>query len=269
MTEPIFLNPNSYDNIKLILNELKKMLGIGEKRQWSYVGCDGPPYVIASRLVDEGNYEWVALSNGLVHLYMNQQKTLFNIARDLILEPLAKEVLNFDNPNALLYFFKCTDTHKTNQSLEIFLYGTALEMVFNYITNTSDEPTVEGFLEWNPNNTYHLIRQLVFTYALAIIVNKLGDQNNNEKIQNAGRYKFMELFYAFNHPIYQEIEYRDLKQKVVMPDEVRNQRRSNLTYTLSDNPGKHQGGDFILEGNVAFFILTRWFTKFTKSYKGG
>ena len=34
-------------------------------------------------------------------------------------------------------------------------------------------------------------------------------------------------------------------------------------------PGKHEGGDFILEGNVAFFILTRWFTKFTKSYKGG
>ena len=91
-------------------------------------------------------------------------------------------------------------------------------MVFTYITNISDEPIVKGFLEWNPNNTYHLIRQLVFTYTLAIMVNKLGDWNNNEKIQNAGRYKFMELFYAFNHPIYQEIEYRDMKQKVVMPD---------------------------------------------------
>ena len=151
------------------------MLGTGEKRQWLYVGCDGPPYVIASRLVDEGNYEWVAMSNGLGHLYMNQQKTLFNITRDIILEPLAEEVLNFDSPNALLYFFKCADTHKTNQSLEIFLYGTALEMVFIYITNISDELTVEGFLEWNSNNMYHLIRQLVFTYSLAIMVNKLGN----------------------------------------------------------------------------------------------
>ena len=138
---------------------------------------DGPPYVIASRLVDEGN-----------------KKTLFNIARDIILEPLVKDVLNFDSPNTLLYLFKCADTHKTNQSLEIFLYGTAFEMVFTYISNTSDEPTMKSFLEWNPNNTYHLIRQLVFTYALAIMVNKLGDRNNNEKIQNAGRYKFMELF---------------------------------------------------------------------------
>ena len=244
-------------------------MGIGEKREWSYVGCDGPPHVIASRLVDEGNYEWVAMSNGLGHLYMNQQNTLFNIARDIILEPLAKEILNFDSPNTLLYFFKCSDTRKTNQSLEIFLYGIGLEMVFTCITNTSDEPTVEGFLEWNPNNMYHLIRQLVLTYALAIMVNKLGDRNNNEKIQNAGRYKLMELFYAFNHSIYQDKEYHDLKQKVAMSDEVRNQRRSHLTYTLSDNPGKHLGGDFILEGNFAFFIHARSFTKFTKSHKEG
>ena len=61
-----------------------------------------------------------------------------------------------------------------------------------------------------------MVRQLVFTYALAIMINKLGDRNNNEKIQSAGRYKFMELFYGFNHPIYREIEFRDLRQKVVM-----------------------------------------------------
>ena len=69
-----------------------------------------------------------------------------------------------------------------NQSLEIFLYDTALEMIFAYISNTLDEPTAEGFLQWNPNNTYHLIRQLLFTYALAIMVYKIGNQNNNEKI---------------------------------------------------------------------------------------
>ena len=61
-----------------------------------------------------------------------------------------------------------------------------------------------------------MVRQLVFTYALAIMINKLGDRNNNEKIQSAGRYKFMELFYGFNHPIYRETEFRDLRQKVVM-----------------------------------------------------
>ena len=57
-------------------------------------------------MVDEGklDYEWVAMSNGLGHLYiyMNQQKVLFNIACDIILEPLAKDLLNFDSPSALL-----------------------------------------------------------------------------------------------------------------------------------------------------------------------
>ena len=149
MAEPIFLNPNSYDNIKLILDQLKVTLDIGGKREWSYVGCDGPPYVIASRLIesDVGKYDWVAMSSGLGHLYMNQQKTLFNIGRNILLEPLAKEVLNFESPNALDCFFKSTDTHKANQSLEIFLYGTALEMVYEYVAQTDEEqPTVDGFL---------------------------------------------------------------------------------------------------------------------------
>ena len=34
MADPIFLNPNSFDNIKLILNEPKKMLVVGDKKQW-------------------------------------------------------------------------------------------------------------------------------------------------------------------------------------------------------------------------------------------
>ena len=76
---------------------------------------------------------------------------------------------------------------------------------------------------------YHIVRQLVFTYAVAIMINKLGDRNNNKSVQSADRYKFVELFYAFNHPIYQEIEYRDLWQKVVMSSIVKKQRTENLT----------------------------------------
>ena len=92
-----------------------------------------------------------------------------------------------------------------------------LQKWYEYVAQTDEEQlTVDGFLKWNSNNTYHVVHQLVFTYALAIMINKLGDCNNNEKIQSAGRYKSMELFYGFNHPIYQEIEYRDLQQKVVM-----------------------------------------------------
>ena len=55
---------------------------------------------------------------------------LLNIACNILLELLAKDNLNFESPNALDYFFKCADTHKTNQSLQTFLYGTTLEMIY-------------------------------------------------------------------------------------------------------------------------------------------
>ena len=120
-----------------------------------------------SRLVDEDKfkYDWAAMSNGLSHLYIKQMKTFFNIVRDIIMEPLATDVLHFESPTAIQHFFKCSDTHKTYQSLEIFFYGTALEMIHTYVNECQDQPTVEGFLSWNPNNVYHAVRHLVFNFA--------------------------------------------------------------------------------------------------------
>ena len=121
----IFLNPNSYDNIKLILDQLKVMLDIGGKREWPYVGCDGPLYIKASRLIesDVGKYDKVAMSSSLGHLYMNQQKTLFSIACNILLELLAKDVLNFESRNALDYFCKCADTQNQPISGNIPLWN--------------------------------------------------------------------------------------------------------------------------------------------------
>ena len=48
MAEPIFLNTSNHNNIKIILDQLRIKLDIGEKWEWYYVGCDGSPYVIAS-----------------------------------------------------------------------------------------------------------------------------------------------------------------------------------------------------------------------------
>ena len=104
--------------------------------------------MIASRLIDEDKfkYDWVARSNRLGHLYMNQMNTFFNIARDIIMEPLAKEVPLFESPAAIQHFFKCSVTHKTYQSLAIFLYGNAPEMIHTYVNECQDQPIVEGFL---------------------------------------------------------------------------------------------------------------------------
>ena len=39
-------------------------------------------------------------------------------------------------------------------------------------------------------------------------------------------------------------------QNVLMLSVVKKQRTENLSYTISKNPKKYQGGDFILEGKV-------------------
>ena len=53
MGEPICVNPNSYENIEHILNEMKSICDISDKREWVFLGCDGPPYCYASRIIEQ------------------------------------------------------------------------------------------------------------------------------------------------------------------------------------------------------------------------
>ena len=117
--------------------------------------------------------------------------------------------------------------------------GTAAEFCYQYIdwcSNNKSSITAQGFLNWMDsveNETMHLVYQLIFNFALAIYVQKTGVRCNDHKLVNAGRYKFMPLFYAFNHPIYQEIEYRDLRNQISYPDEIKKLLSANISFTSS------------------------------------
>ena len=67
MGEPILVNPNSYSNIEHILQTLRENLEISKTRAWTFVGADGPPYCIASRLIERNveKYDWVTMLPGL------------------------------------------------------------------------------------------------------------------------------------------------------------------------------------------------------------
>ena len=79
--EPILVNPNSYVNVSVILEKLREYLGIGKSREWTYIGCDGPPYCLASRLIERNPelYDWAVVLPGLGHLNMNQVKSYFQV----------------------------------------------------------------------------------------------------------------------------------------------------------------------------------------------
>ena len=67
---------------------------------------------------------------------------------------------------------------------------------------------------------------------------------------SAGRYKFMPLFYVFNHPIYQDIEYYDLQNMATCPKEIKELLDDNMSFSSSQLDHNHQGGDFVLEGKI-------------------
>ena len=170
------------------------------------------------------------------------------------MEPLGHDVLNFKSQSAYNYFISCSDTHKTWQAFEICTHGIVLELIHLYAESTRDSPlTAIGFLKWQRNSTSATLRMifsLVLTYGLGIYTQRVGDRNNDATISNAGRYSFLDFFYGFNHPIYQEIEYRDLRNKIIYPPEIRAQLEENITFSNSTHPSRGQGGDFILEQKV-------------------
>ena len=169
------------------------------------------------------------------------------------LQPLGQDVLNFKSPKAYDVFISCKDTHKAWESFEIFMHGTMLELVHKYVQETEEEPTPNGFLKWQnkcTSATLKLVLQLILTFGFGIYAQKVGDRNNDFSVSNAGRYAFLDWFYGFNHPLYREIEYRDLMNKSIYPKEVGVQMQNNLSFSSYDVQGRHQGGDFLLEQKV-------------------
>ena len=51
----------------------------------------------------------------------------------------------------------------------------------------------------------------------------------------------MEMFYEYNHSVYQDIDYRDLLNKACYPKEISDIRNKNLTFTITNAKVKNQG----------------------------
>lgn len=183
--------------------------------------------------------------------------TYFQVLDKICLRPLGTDVLNFKSDKAYKVFIGCSDNHKAWQVLEVFLHGTTLELIDVFVKEKGiANLNALEFLKWQKkvkSATLKMMIQFVLKYALGIYVQRVGDRNNDHGISDAGRYAFLEFFYGFNHPLYQEIEYRDLRNKARYPKEIRIQRQANLTFSSSSKEASRcQGGDFLLEEKVCF-----------------
>ena len=112
-----------------------------------------------------------------------------------------------------------------------------MEIIKLYLDVNCSQASVTDFLRWQGNATnpnLKLLTQLFLNFGLAIYIQRIGDCNNHAKMSNARRYKFFDLFFAFKYPVYREVEYRELRNKVLCPLEIQVLLESNVSYSSSD-----------------------------------
>ena len=70
--EPCLCNPCSYEKVQGVLQELLTNLHVGNDRKWTAIGCDGLPYILSSRLIEnDASLQSILLQPGLGHYEIN------------------------------------------------------------------------------------------------------------------------------------------------------------------------------------------------------
>jgi hypothetical protein len=292
LSDPAFVNPNSYKNVSLVLNKIGKECGIhrygGDKRNWTIVCCDGLPYNLLMRIIQDTRtcsicnkpfmgdelskhfkathpgqkltffmeYDWVVLKIGGGHYEMNMTKSFFELNWIPFMSELCY-LMGFKSDPAQAAAKKCSDNHKSWKLLLIFHSGTMRELVLPYVREclcNDIEPTAGGFLndffkkEMINAPTYQYMGEQVMTYVQAIINFRMGIRRNNSLLVQSAKFKGASLFHGRNHSTYQKIELYDTLMRIQMPTNLKRFMEKYESISQSGNPSLGEDWDFILEG---------------------
>lgn len=283
--EPDIKNPNSYENVSSILRNIGFRAGIykydnNKSRKWLFLEVDGTIYVIVEQLINntyhctqckcsffgkktfeehgcsnlryEHEFDWVILFPGLLHIEMNICRAFVKLNWEVFMKDVAYQ-MGFKSPAAQNYAYKCSDHHKTWHMLETVPFAFTDELLHPYVNfckENNEAATVEGYWTWNEavvNENCIYLQNMIFTYLLAIMLYRRGQRMNDAKAIMVGQRKFMPMFYARNHPLYQKIMMTSFKTHAIIPEEIREVVMNHLTVSNTGNVGNYQGGDACLE----------------------
>ena len=255
--DPIFVNPCSYNSLDEVFRHLQEQLTRADEnddgRAWTTLGCDGLPYVLGSRLIEDDNtLQNLLLLPGLGHFELNMTRAVFKLLWDVVLEDMAK-LLGYKSVRALASCNMCSDHHKAFQMIRILLFGTMDEILLPYVKtciSTSKSPSLRGFFDFlraanDPN--YRFLASVIFSYVLPLWVFRCGVRKNNQRYILAGRVKFSSLYYGLNMSMYQEIDFKDIKMRSLLPDNLSYFMQTNESFSMSGSKIAGEGGDFVLE----------------------
>ena len=125
------------------------------------------------------------------------------------------------------YMKKGSDNHKAWNFLEILYIAISLELVTEFVREFIAKkhiPDIDSSWEWcenieNPNYLY--IQHMCFSYLHALMLLRSGARKCNPVLVHAAKLKLYPLFFARNHPIYQNIIFKDELDNILMPSELK------------------------------------------------
>ena len=281
--DPLDQNPCSYESVSKVMSHIQTE----SDRQWNVIGCDGLPYLLCARLIEnyhtcpkcsltfKKKYEFenhidvnhpnaainvyasrtygnILLIPGLGHYEINYTKAIFKLLWTVILIELAK-LLGFRSIKALVSCEAATNHHKSWQIIQIFFKATARELLVPYVKEcirNGDDPELKGLYTWLNNcksKNMKFLFTCVFTYCFGLHLFRKGVRRGNYQVIVTAMNKLSPLFYGFNKTQYMEI---DLRHNITMnqcPDVVQQFISHALALSQSGHPSKCEGGDFILE----------------------
>ena len=264
----------------MVLGELVAIGG----NWWLSVGCDGQPFDLCRKLIDremvcgicgdhtdtdnteqhhlqqhpddEINfhklYDRLLLRPGHGHVEMNCCKVLFRLLWTPVLQVVTK-ILGFASDAAQTFIRNCGNHHVTWQIVRVTLESVSKELAVSYVRyclTTNEEITADGILEWistAQNNNYVLISKLC-DLLLAVSVMRAGVRRNNSQAMLAGRQKVAPLFFIGPHHTYQRLIVRDMVQRAQLPPKLKQYVDDRTAFSVSGDPTRGEGGDFVLEG---------------------
>ena len=292
LLDAVYENPNSHESLVLVLRHIRveggrKRYG-GNKREWMLICGDGLPYTLVFNLIQqylvssickagfmganalsthqteihqEANgpffreFDWIVLKVGDGHYEMNLMKSFMDINWHVCMSELAKR-MGWKSEAAQKSAKNCSDNHKTWQLLNVFHYGTMLELIVPYVRDMNAQGhslSVDGFLAYakhreelgHVNYTYMLL--MVTRFMQAIIHLRMGTRRNNCLLVESAKLMSKELFHARTHPRYQQIEILDSFMRKAMPKDLRCFLEQHESVSKSGHPSKGQGLDYLLE----------------------
>src|SRR6185369_15585329 len=115
---------------------------------------------------------------------------------------------------------------------------------------SSENPSVDGYLEWAQNQTDPMFRlkyEQIFSYLQAIINFRSGVRFNRPSLRLAARRTFAAIWSARRHPIYRLIEITYEEQRLRLRPKIDKLIEERIVTSRSELSDQHQDHDAILE----------------------